>query len=299
MSEQVEQVRRFNRAVTQRLGVLQDQYLARDRPLGQARLLWEVGRSAGGVGVRELRTRLDLDSGYLSRLLRALEADGLVTVGQDDGDGRARTARVTPAGAAEYDELESRSEDAAHALLDPLSDGQRDRLVAAMAEVERLLVASLVRVDEADAQSPAARFAARAYYAELADRFPDGFDPGVGGAIGDPSITPPAGLLLVATLREETVGCGALTFQDDGFAEVKRVWAAPSVRGLGLGRRIMAELEERARVAGVRALRLDTNGNLTEAIGLYRKLGYHEIDRYNDNPYAHHWFAKDLPTISR
>ena len=108
------------------------------------------------------------------------------------------------------------------------------------------------------------------------------------------SITPPAGLLLVATLREETVGCGALTFQDDGFAEVKRVWAAPSVRGLGLGRRLMADLEDRARAAGVRALRLDTNGALTEAIALYRKLGYREIERYNDNPYAQHWFTKEL-----
>ncbi|WP_336671806.1 bifunctional helix-turn-helix transcriptional regulator/GNAT family N-acetyltransferase [Tsukamurella sp. USMM236] len=294
MTEDVAQVRRFNRAVTQRLGVLQDQYLARDRPLGQARLLWEIGRSDGGVDIRDLRTRLDLDSGYLSRLLRALEADGLVTVGQDDGDGRVRTARVTPAGAAEYAELESRSEDAAHALLDPLSAGQRGRLGAAMAEVERLLVASLVRVDEADAMSAAARFAARAYYTELGERLQDGFDPGLGGAVRDAAITPPAGLLLVATLREETVGCGALAFQDGGFAEVKRVWAAPSVRGLGLGRRIMDDLEDRAREAGVRTVRLDTNGNLTEAIALYRKLGYREVERYNDNPYAHHWFAKDL-----
>lgn len=294
MAEDVAQVRRFNRAVTQRLGVLQDRYLARDRPLGQARLLWEIGRAADGVAVRELRSRLDLDSGYLSRLLRALEADELVTVGQDDGDGRVRTARVTPAGAAEYAELESRSEDAARALLDPLSEGQRGRLVTAMAEVERLLVASLVRVDAVRPDTSAAAFAARAYYSELADRFPGGFDPGVGGAIADPSITPPAGLLLVATLREDTVGCGALTFQGDGLAEVKRVWVAPSARGLGLGRRIMADLEDRARAAGVRTLRLDTNDSLTEAIALYRKLGYAEVERYNDNPYAQLWFAKDL-----
>ncbi|NMD57134.1 MULTISPECIES: helix-turn-helix domain-containing GNAT family N-acetyltransferase [Tsukamurella] len=297
MNEQVDDVRRFNRAVTQRLGVLQDRYLARDRPLGQARLLWEIGRSPDGVDVRDLRGRMDLDSGYLSRLLRALESDGLVTVAGADGDGRVRTARVTPEGAAEYDELEARSEDAAGALLAPLSEGQRERLVTAMQEVERLLLASLVRIDDARPESPAAVFAAHAYYAELGERLQDGFDPGVGGAIRDAAITPPAGLLLVATLRGETVGCGALTFQDDGFAEVKRVWAAPSVRGLGLGRRIMAELEERARAAGVRTLRLDTNGNLTEAIGLYRKLGYREVERYNDNPYAHHWFAKDLSTI--
>lgn len=294
MNDEVERVRRFNRAVTQRLGVLQDRYLSRDRPLGQARLLWEIGRSPDGVDVRDLRGRMDLDSGYLSRLLRALESDGLVTVVKDDGDGRVRTARVTGAGAAEYGELESRSEDAAHALLGPLSQAQRTRLVDAMEQVERLLLASMVRVEETRPESPEAAFAARAYYGELGARLQDGFDPGVGGAIRDAAITPPAGLLLVATLREETVGCAALTFQGDGFAEVKRVWAAPSVRGLGLGRRLMAELEERARAAGVRTLRLDTNGDLTEAIALYRSLGYREIPSYNDNPYAQHWFAKDL-----
>ncbi|MDP0399350.1 bifunctional helix-turn-helix transcriptional regulator/GNAT family N-acetyltransferase [Tsukamurella strandjordii] len=293
MEEQVAGLRRFNRAVTQRLGVLQDRYLAQDRPLGQARLLWEIGR-ADGVDVRDLRTRLDLDSGYLSRLLRALESDGLITVTNDDGDGRVRTARVTERGAAEYLELETRSEDAARGLLAPLSEGQRTRLIAAMAEVERLLLASQVRIDEADAATAPAQFAARQYYAELGERLRDGFDPSVGGAIRDAAITPPAGLLLVATLHGETVGCGALTFQENGFAEVKRVWAAPTVRGMGLGRRIMAELESRARDAGVRTVRLDTNAGLTEAIALYRALGYREVERYNDNPYAHHWFAKDL-----
>ncbi|ADG79105.1 Transcriptional regulator, MarR family with acetyltransferase activity OS=Tsukamurella paurometabola(strain ATCC 8368 / DSM / CCUG 35730 / CIP 100753 /JCM 10117 / KCTC 9821 / NBRC 16120 / NCIMB 702349 / NCTC 13040)OX=521096 GN=Tpau_2501 PE=4 SV=1 [Tsukamurella paurometabola] len=286
-------VRRFNRAVTQRLGVLQDRYLAQDRPLGQARVLWEIGRNAS-VDVRDLRARLDLDSGYLSRLLRALEADGLVTIGRDDGDGRVRTARITERGATEYAELEARSESAARGLLEPLSGGQQDRLVAAMAEVERLLLASQLVIAEADSSSPAAQFAARQYYTELGERLQDGFDPSVGGAIRDAAITPPAGLLLLATLHGETVGCGALAFQDGGFAEVKRVWAAPSVRGMGLGRRLMAELERRAAHAGVHTVRLDTNAGLTEAIALYRTLGYHETSPYNDNPYAQLWFAKGL-----
>ena len=93
------QVRSFNRTVTQRVGALDDQYLARDRPLGEARLLWEIGPE--GCDVRALRARLDLDSGYLSRLLRSLEADGLVSVGRATDDRRVRTARLTPAGLAE------------------------------------------------------------------------------------------------------------------------------------------------------------------------------------------------------
>ncbi|MER6925522.1 helix-turn-helix domain-containing protein, partial [Streptomyces spiralis] len=77
-SAQIDQVRRFNRTVTQRVGVLHDHYLGRDRPIGEARLLWEIGGQ--GEDVRRLRERLGLDSGYVSRLLRSLEADGLVTV---------------------------------------------------------------------------------------------------------------------------------------------------------------------------------------------------------------------------
>src|SRR5689334_21468653 len=89
-------VRRFNRTVTQRVGALDDEFLARERPLGQSRVLWEIG--AGPVDIRALRSRLDLDSGYLSRLLRALEHEGLVVVEPSPADGRVRTARTRPPG---------------------------------------------------------------------------------------------------------------------------------------------------------------------------------------------------------
>src|SRR5262245_60754110 len=171
----VDQVRRFNRTVTQRIGALNDSYLSRSRPLGQARLLWEIGTDTRQV--RALRSRLDLDSGYLSRLLRALEADGLVTVDADPGDGRIRTARLTPTGRAEHAELNRRSDELAAAILGPLSDKQRDRLVTAMAEVERLLTASMVDVAVTDPRHPYARHCLRAYFAELAQRFDGGFDP--------------------------------------------------------------------------------------------------------------------------
>ncbi|WP_018178290.1 GNAT family N-acetyltransferase [Jongsikchunia kroppenstedtii] len=152
-----------------------------------------------------------------------------------------------------------------------------------------------IRIAPADPGSAAARHSAEAYYTELAELFPDGFDPDVGGAIGDPSITPPRGLLLIATSAAgETVGCGALTFHDAGVAEIKRVWTAPSTRGHGLGRRLVLELETRARDAGTHTLQLDTNRALTGAIAMYRRLGFTEVPRFNDNPYADYWFAKTL-----
>src|SRR3954468_11632331 len=144
----VQQVRRFNRLVTQRVGALDDRFLARDRPLGEARLLWEVG--ARERSVRELRELLDLDSGYLSRLPRSLEADGLVTVEPSPHDRRVRTVRLTRRGVSERRVLDRRSDALAQSLLDPLTAAQRERLVAAMADVERLLTAALVDLDAVD-----------------------------------------------------------------------------------------------------------------------------------------------------
>jgi ribosomal protein S18 acetylase RimI-like enzyme len=288
----IAQVRRFNRTVTQRIGALDDAFLARGRPLGQARLLWEIGPD--GSDVRLLRSRLDLDSGYLSRLLRSLQEDGLVVVGQSGSDGRVRTARLTGRGLAERAVLDQLSDDAAASILGPLSGPQRTRLITAMAEVERLLVASAVQVAGCDPRSPDARSCLRAYFTELARRFDGGFDAASSIPASDDELTPPAGLLLVATLHGEPVGCGGVKLHGDGPAEIKRMWVAPAVRGLGLGRRLLAELEEHAAAGGVSVLRLETNRALDEAIGLYRAAGYREVAAFNDEPYAHHWFEKSL-----
>src|SRR5919206_1075525 len=118
--DMVRRVRRFNRTVTQRVGALSDRFLARDRPLAEARVLWEIGPD--GCEVRTLRNRLELDSGHASRLLRALEADGLVRVEASPEDGRVRVARLTQAGRAERALLDRRSDDLAASLLAPLDD---------------------------------------------------------------------------------------------------------------------------------------------------------------------------------
>ena len=306
-------VRAFNRTVTRRIGALSDEYLQRGRPLGASRVLWEL--APDGTDLRSLRARLDLDSGYCSRLVRSLQDEGLVEVVPDADDGRVRIARPTAAGRREQALLDAGSDDLARDLLAPLGADQRGRLVAAMQTVERLLTAGLVEITVEDPTSPAARHCLAAYYAELDQRMATGYDPDRALPITPAQMTPPHGLLLVARLGGEPVGCGALRFspatadpatvgdRGDGAdhrvaAEVKRVWIDPATRGLGLGRRLMGLLEDQARAHGVEVLRLDTNAALVEAVGLYRALGWREVAAFNDEPHADHWFAKSLADVT-
>lgn len=292
----VTQVRRFNRIVMERVGALNERFLGRERPIGQARLLWEIGDE--GRDVRQLRSQLGLDSGYLSRLLRSLEAEGLVTVEPLQEDKRVRAARLTAAGHAERSTLDRASDDLAAALLEPLTDAQRTRLVTAMSEVERLLTAAAVTITTTDPEHPQARHCLQEYAAELHRLFETGFDPGQSITAGPDELRPPGGLLLVARLHSRPVGCGALKFQQDGPAQIKRMWVAESARGLGVGRRLLGELESHAARHGSQVLHLETNRSLTAAISMYRSAGYTEVDAFNDEPYAHHWFEKYLTPAS-
>lgn len=289
---EVEQVRRFNRLVTQRVGVLDDEYLGRARSVGASRLLWEI--PPDGADLRSLRSRLGLDSGYLTRLLGRLQTEGLVRIDVDAADKRVRRARLTAAGRRERETLDRSSDALAESLLAPLSPAQQQRLLGAMAEVELLLTAGLAELRVVDPSGPLATYCWEQYFATIDAAFDTGFDPGTSRHVDVDEVREPRGVTLVAMLRDEPVGCGSVKHHGD-WAEVKRVWVAPSARGLGLARRIMAELETRARDRGATAIRLDTNKSLHAAIALYRSLGYLEVPAFNDEPYAHHWFEKALP----
>jgi DNA-binding MarR family transcriptional regulator/predicted N-acetyltransferase YhbS len=284
-------IRAFNRTAAERIGVLTDHFLGRARPLGETRALWEIGPD--GLEVRVLRARLGLDSGYASRVLRALERQGLVTVAPSPDDGRVRCARLTAAGLAEYAEINRLSDAVAESFLEPLNERQRARLVAAMTDVEHLLRASMIMLSVEHAAMPDAQRCLTRYFAELNQRFETGFDAAEALEAALHDLAPPAGMLLVARLRGEPVGCGGLILYPDAPL-IKRMWVAPEARGLGLGRRLLGELERLARETGARAIRLDTNRVLAEAITLYRSAGYQEVPRFSGERYAHHWFEKAL-----
>jgi DNA-binding MarR family transcriptional regulator len=291
-AEMVARVRSFSRVVTERAGALDERFLGRDRPLGEARLLWEIGSE--GLEVRDLRRRLKLDSGYASRLLRSLESQGLVVVEEAPGDRRVRRARLTAPGLAERAVLDGLAEELAAETLAPLDEDERGRLVAAMAEVERLLRASAFTIAREDPRSPDAQWCIGQYCEELARRFPAGFDPALSIPADPAQMSPPAGFLLIARRGPAAVGCGAVLLHAGAPAEIKRMWIAPEARGSGLGRRLLRALERRARAAGATVLHLETNAALAEAIRLYRAEGYREVAAFSDDPYAQHWFEKRL-----
>lgn len=291
-TEQIAQVRRFNRIVTRRVGALDEDYLGRGRPLAESRLLFEIGPE--GAGLRELRARLSLDSGYLSRLLRGLQSQQLVRLQPAPGDARARQAVLTAKGRREFAELDRRSQTFAGSLLDALAPAQRTRLVAAMEEVERLLRASDVEIAVADAAGDEARTCIDAYLRELDALFDGGFDAARSPSADPAELVPPAGVMLLARIDGQAVGCGVLRRIAPGVGEIKRMWVAPSARGLGIAQRLLDALEQHAVRFGLPVVRLDTNRSLEQARALYLRNGYSEIAAYNDNPYADHWFEKRL-----
>ncbi len=289
----VAQVRRFHRLVTQRAGALDDHFLGRDRPLGESRVLFEIGER--GADLRELRARLGLDSGYLSRVVQSLAAAGLVTLRAAPDDERVRRAEPTAAGLAELAEMERRADGVAESILAPLDGPQRERLVAAMAEVQRLLEAAGVRIEVVDPASRDARWCVAQYFAELAERFAAGFDPARSIPADDAALRAPGGGFLVATVDGAPVACGGVKTTAPGVASLKRMWVAPAARGLGLGRRMLAALEAHARALGITTLQLETNRALGEAIRMYERAGYVAVPPFNAEPYADHWFEKRLP----
>lgn len=289
IDDPIARVRRFNRAVTSEVGALDTSFLGRGRPLGAARVLNAIGQGGGDVG--EVRAYLGLDSGLMSRLLRGLEEEGLVETQPHPEDARRRVARLTVAGEREFRAYETLSDAQAEAILGRAADPAA--LLAAMDLIAAALGRDRIVLDEADPRSEAALWCLGEYYAELGRRFSRGFDVSLSRDPQADDMVRPRGVFLVARSDGQPLGCVGLK-GGGSFAEVKRLWVAPAARGLGLARRMMAAVEDAARGLGIEILRLDTNSTLPEALALYRRSGWTEIDRFNDDPYPDAFFEKRL-----
>ena len=289
-SDPISRIRRFNRAVTSAVGALDTSFLGRGRPLGAARVLNAIGQ--GQTDVAAIRDYLDLDSGLMSRLLRSLEAEGLVETKRDKFDARRRIARLTPAGQAEFAAYEDLSNAQAQGMIAGHADP--DRLLAAMDLVASALAQTRITLVETDPRSDMARDCLSAYYAELNRRFAQGFDVALSRDPEAEAMIRPRGSFLVALSDGLPLGCVGVKGNGSAVAEIKRLWVAPAARGLGLAKRLMAEAEAIARDLGVTTLRLDSNSALPEAAQLYRRSGWREIPRFNDDPYPDLFFEKTI-----
>ncbi len=291
MLDAIARLRRFNRVVTREIGALDTSYLGRGRPLSAARLLQLV--KATGTDVADLRNRLDLDTGQLSRLLRSLETEGLVRLETDPADGRRRIAMLTPEGQAEWQIYDQLGHAKARAVFDRAGSRQH-ALIAAMDLIATVMLQDQVEIRDADPDDPASLHCLSAYF-QILLKMNHGITPDMLPLpLPDAdNYRPPHGAFLIAWSDDLPIGCVSLHPLESGIAEVKRLWVDPVARGQGLARRLMRAIESRARDIGFTGLKLDSNTDLAAAIALYRADGWAETAPYTSFP-ANIWMAKRL-----
>lgn len=286
----VARFRRFARAVTREVGALDESFLGRGRPLGAARVLNAIGHGNGDVA--QIRDFLGLDSGLMSRLLRSLEDEGMVVTHPHPEDGRRRVAQLTEAGQGEFRAYEQLSDARAEAFLSEQKNA--DALIIAMDLIATAIGRQAITIEHTDPGSDDARHCLASYYAELAERFEEGFDVSLSRDPEASDMVQPRGAFLIALSDGLPVGCVGLKGNGSTLGEIKRLWVAPHARGLGLGKRLMRAAEDAARALSMTVLRLDTNRALPEAYQLYNRDGWTQIDRFNDDPYPDFFFEKRL-----
>jgi GNAT superfamily N-acetyltransferase len=148
-------------------------------------------------------------------------------------------------------------------------------------------------IEPADARAAEVEALLTAYFAEIHAAF--GYDDAHGAPTEPEDFTLPNGRFLVVRDTDgRAVGCGGVRLLDPATAEIKRMWLHPSMRGRGAGWALLSALETEAVQLGARRGVLDTNVTLTSAVALYRAAGWDEVEKYNDNDEATHWFAKNL-----
>jgi DNA-binding MarR family transcriptional regulator/GNAT superfamily N-acetyltransferase len=294
MKDVIARVRAFNRFYTNVIGVLSEGLLDSPYSLTEARLIFELAQR-DATEVTALRHDLDIDAGYLSRLLARFEADGLITRARSATDGRRQVIRLTAAGRAAYEMLDERSVGEVHRLLQPLTDERRRRLVAAMDAIEEVL---------AETRSPRS-YVLRPlrpgdfgwvvhrhgvlYAAEYG--WDATFEALVARVVADYVDKHEARRenAWIAEVAGEPVGCVFCVRRDDTTAQLRLLLVEPSCRGMGIGARLVDECLSFARLAGYKSIMLWTNDVLGDARRVYERAGFRLADQGE-----HHSFGHDL-----
>lgn len=295
LDQRVAALRRFNRFYTQKIGVLEEGLLASPFSLAEARVLHDLAR-AGEVSAARVGKELELDRGYLSRILRGFERRGLISRTLSTEDRRVSLLRLTDAGEAAFAELDQSSQQAIGALLRPLPEAEQSRLIAAAATIERTLggraddrALVVLRPPRAGdlgwvvsrhgaiyAQEYGWNSEFEALVGEIAAQFLHGFDPGREAC-------------WIAERQGEIVGSVMLVAGSERVAKLRLLLVEPAARGFGIGSRLVDECLRFARQAGYREMTLWTNSVLVAARRLYERAGFHLVASE-----PHHSFGRDL-----
>lgn len=286
-------VRRFNRFYTRQIGLLDESLLRSSFSLTEARVLFELAQGSG-LTASMLGTMLDLDAGYLSRILRRFEAKGLVTRYRSETDGRQALLTLTTKGRIVFGALEQNTRKQIGAMLDSLHAVPRDRLLGAMRTIERLLgraeepdyvlrphkVGDIGWITHRQAMLYAEEYGWDESYEALAAEILSGFVK---------TYDPAREQSWIAERDGEVLGSIFLMRQSDEVAKLRLLYVEPAARGLGLGRRLVGECIAAARAKGYSTLTLWTNDILVAARRIYQQAGFKLVDEA-----PHHSFGKDL-----
>ena len=288
-------VRRFNRFWTRQIGVLREGYLESPFSLTEVRILYELAH-CDETTASELGEELGLDAGYLSRILRGFEKQGLIHKRPSEADGRRRLLRLTERGQEAFAPLDARSRDDVGAMLGGMSIERQEHLVGAMRTIEGLLSARpepevpyILRLHRPGDMGWVVHrhgvLYAREYgwderfealVAEIVAQFIQQYDPKLERC-------------WIAEREGEIVGCVFLVRESEEIAKLRLLLVEPKARGLGIGSRLVEECVRFARQAGYRKITLWTNDVLDAARGLYERVGFRLV---HGEP--HHSFGYDL-----
>jgi DNA-binding MarR family transcriptional regulator/GNAT superfamily N-acetyltransferase len=301
-AERITALRQFNRFYTRRIGVLHEGLLDTRLSLAESRLLWELAHTEQTTAT-ELAARLELDAGYLSRLLRGFKERGLVKASRSASDARQTRLSITAAGRRAFAPLDRRSQAEVANLLDPLSDAQQRELLTAMACIESLLGTRartqpfvlrahrpgdigwvVSRHGALYAQEYGWDLHFEALVARIAASFVEQFDPSREACWIAERDGSQIGCVFLVQARDE-----ATQAVEPGTAQLRMLLVEPAARGLGLGVALVNECERFARQAGYRRIRLWTNSLLLAARGIYQRAGYRLLASE-----PHHSFGHDL-----
>jgi DNA-binding MarR family transcriptional regulator/GNAT superfamily N-acetyltransferase len=299
----ISEVRAFNRFYTKVIGVLQAGMLDSPYSLTEVRVLFELAH-AERLETGELRALLDLDAGYLSRILARFEGDGLVERERSLSDARKQLVRLTPAGAAAFAELDRRSAAEIERLLSGLPVAGRERLISSMAAIRDVLAPRPAREPYLIRPPRAGDLGWVVYrHGELYSReygWGTAFERTVATIVGELDFSKDAGW--IAEVGGERAGCVFYVRQDDTTAKLRMLLVEPSARGMGIGRRLVEECLRHAKADGCRRITLWTRDCLVSARRIYQAAGFRQEKEEqgveNGVAVTEQWWTRDLQATS-